>query len=170
MIQNVQQVICTYADFNSYCIDFIKTTNIKFKTIDSRYLHTKNVKASEIYSHESFMEKLKKEDSFLCCTDSKVNAELIYNDFKDDKDCKLIVSGVDEYVNLDSYKKVIFSPKIVYGLDSIMKRPVFTYYKEHTINPANMVQQVSRCRNITHLHYYFSRKNYKRNDKIYCFK
>ena len=110
------------------------------------------------------MEKLKKEDSFLCCTDSKINAELIYNDFKDDEDCILIVSGVDEYVNLDSYKKVIFSPKIVYGLDSIMRRPVYTYYKEHTINPANMVQQVSRCRNITHLHYYFSKKNYKRND------
>ena len=164
MIQNVKQVICTDADINSYCIDFIKTTNIKFKTIDNRYLHNKNVKASEIYSHESFMEKLKKEDSFLCCTDSKINAELIYNDFKDAEDCILIVSGVDEYVNLDSYKKVIFSPKIVYGLDSIMKRPVYTYYKEHTINPANMVQQVSRCRNITHLHYYFSRKNYKRND------
>ena len=94
-----------------------------------RYLHNKNVKASEIYSHESFMEKLKKEDSFLCCTDSKINAELIYNDFKDDEDCILIVSGVDEYVNLDSYKKVIFSPKIVYGLDSIMKRPVLPIIK-----------------------------------------
>ena len=45
-----------------------------------------------------------------------------------------------------------------------MNRPVYTYYKEHTINPANMVQQVSRCRNITQLHYYFSRKTYKRND------
>lgn len=166
LIKNCKQVICTDADINQYCIDFLNYTKIKFTTINNTYLHNKDVCASEIYSHNIFIDKLKSEKSFLCCTDSKVNAELIYKEIngKNDEDCILIVSGVDEYVNLDSHKKVIFSPKIIYGLDSIIERPVYTYYKEHTINPSNMVQQISRCRNITKLQYLFSKKNYIQNN------
>lgn len=164
LIQNCKQVICTDADINIYCIDFLNFCGIKYKTINNTYLHNKDVDAIEIFTHSNFMKNLKKEESFLCCTDSKINAELIYKEFKDDKECVIIVSGVDEYVNLDEYKKVIFSPKIIYGLDSIIKRPVYTYYKEHTISPYMMVQQISRCRNITKLHYMFSKKKYIHND------
>jgi len=166
LIQNCKQVICTDADINQYCIDFLNMSNIKFTTVNNTYLHNKSVCASEIYEHVDFIKKLKSEKSFLCCTDSKENAELIYKEIggKNDDDCILIVSGVDEYCNLDSHLKVIFSPKIIYGLDSVMKRPVYTYYKEHTINPSNMVQQVSRCRNITKLQYLFSKKKYTHNN------
>jgi hypothetical protein len=164
LIKNCKQIICTDADINIYCIDFLNFCDIKYKTINNTYLHNKDVEADEIYTHIDFMNKLKKEESFLCCTDSKINAELIYKEFKDDKDCILIVSGVDEYYNLDEFKKVIFSPKIINGLDSILKRPVYTYYKEHTISPNMMVQQISRCRNITKLHYMFSKKKYRNNN------
>ena len=106
LIKNCKQVICTDADINIYCIDFLNFCGIKYKTINNTYLHNKNVVASEILTHTKFMKMLKKEDSFLCCTDSKVNAELIYKDFKDDEDCILIVSGVDAYTNLDTGKKI----------------------------------------------------------------
>ena len=161
LLKRCKQVICTDADINQYCIDFLNYTEIKYTTINNTYLHNKNVPATEIYDHTEFIKKLKSEDSFLCCTDSKVIAELIYAEIggKGDEECILIVSGVDEYINLDSHKKVIFSPKIVYGLDSVMERPVYTYYKEHTINPSNMVQQISRCRNITKLQYLFTKIN-----------
>lgn len=70
----------------------------------------------------------------------------------------LITSDTDEMINLDKYDFVIFSPKIVYGLDSIKKRPVFGHYKEHTISPKAMIQQIARCRNIEYLRYIFYKK------------
>ena len=61
--------------------------------------------------------------------------------------------------DLDKFDKIIFSPKIVYGLDSQMRRNVFCLFQGHTISAKSMLQQVARCRNITHLYYYFMDKN-----------
>ena len=79
--------------------------------------------------------------------------------------CKFI-----PYHELDKHDKVIFSPKIVYGIDSLMKRPVYAYYKEHTISPRGMIQQICRNRNITEVNYLFTKQSFKYNamtkDKI----
>ena len=72
----------------------------------------------------------------------------------------LITSDTDEMIELDAYDFVVFSPKIVYGLDSIRKRPVFAHYKEHTISPKAMLQQIARCRNIEYLRYIFYKKKF----------
>ncbi len=77
----------------------------------------------------------------------------------------LITSDTDEYVDLDKYDIVVFSPKIIYGLDSVRKRPVYAHYKEHTINPRAMLQQVARCRNIKELVYIFYKKKF--NEETY---
>ena len=81
------------------------------------------------------------------------------------RDVKLITSDNDEYINLDDYDKVIYSPKIVYGLDSSIKRPVYCYYKERTIPPTAMIQQIARCRNIKYLRYTFEIKKVKIEDE-----
>ena len=73
----------------------------------------------------------------------------------------LITSDTDEMIDLDDYDFVVFSPKIIYGLDSQRKRPVYCHYKEHTISPKAMLQQICRCRNITYLRYIFYRKEFK---------
>ncbi len=59
---------------------------------------------------------------------------------------------------------MIFSPKIVYGVDILMKRPVYCYYKEHTIDPRSMVQQICRNRNITEVKYLFTKQSYTYNE------
>jgi hypothetical protein len=74
-----------------------------------------------------------------------------------------ITSDTDEYYNFDDYDKIIYSPKVIYGIDSTMERPVYCFYKEHTINPKKMVQQIARCRNITTLYYHFTKKTYNPN-------
>ena len=53
------------------------------------------------------------------------------------EDVKLITSDLlpDEDVSLDKYDKIIFSPKVIYGLDSVMERPVYGLYKGKTILP-----------------------------------
>jgi len=61
-------------------------------------------------------------------------------------------------MNLDLYNCVIFSPKIVYGLDSLMKREVFCLFMGQTITAKAMAQQVGRCRNIEKLWFYFGNK------------
>jgi len=38
--------------------------------------------------------------------------------------CKFI-----PYHELDKHDKIIFSPKIVYGIDSLMRRPVYAFFK-----------------------------------------
>ena len=73
----------------------------------------------------------------------------------------LITSDTDEMLDLDDFDFVVFSPKIIYGLDSQKERPVYCHYKEHTISPKAMLQQICRCRNITYLKYIFYRKEFK---------
>ena len=69
-----------------------------------------------------------------------------------------IVRDYEGDMNLDNHNRVIFSPKILYGLDSVMTRPVFCIYMEHTITSNKMLQQIARCRNIEKLWYYFPNK------------
>ena len=77
----------------------------------------------------------------------------------------LITSDTDDMIDLDSNDIVIFSPKVIYGLDSTTNRPVFCHYKEHTISPRAMVQQIARNRNIEYLKYIFYKKKF--NNDIY---
>ena len=164
IIDECKQVICTDADINETCLDFLSFTNKKFVIVKNEFLHNKNVEAEEIFDRDTFIIQLQEQDAFLCCCDSKTEAELLFKYFKDDPDCILITSDTDEYINLDSHKKVIFSPKVIYGLDSTMERPVYCYYNEHTIDPPGMLQQISRCRNITYLRYLFTTKEFRANN------
>ncbi len=97
---------------------------------------------------------------------NKIN-KIHYQLYKDSEGLTyaLITSDTDEYVDLDKYDIVVFSPKIIYGLDSVRKRPVYAHYKEHTINPRAMLQQVARCRNIKELVYIFYKKKF--NEETY---
>ena len=113
-----------------------------------------------------------------------VKASIKYED-SDPFTIVLITSDTNEEIELDDYDIVIFSPKIVYGLDSVRKRRVYANYKEHTINPKAMMQQICRNRNITELVYIFhlkafSKENYstfsqieeekKKTDEAFTFK
>ena len=71
-----------------------------------------------------------------------------------------LTSDNDGKVNLDDFDRVIFSPKIIYGLDSTMERAVFCMYEERTISPRGMLQQVARCRRPTELNFIFTRKKF----------
>lgn len=57
--------------------------------------------------------------------------------------------------SIDDFDRVIFSPKIIYGLDGSISRDVYCIYEEQTISPRAMNQQVNRCRNINSLNYVF---------------
>jgi len=167
ILKQCKNYICIDADITDKSIEFIKTfINREYKLIENEYKHNKGVKAYEIQTEELFIEKLKQEKKFLCCCDSASQAEFIAKKLNDES-IILITSKRDEYIDFDKNDKIIYSPKVIYGIDSSMKRPVYAFYKEHTINPKSMVQQVSRCRNINFLYYHFVKKEYKHNPITY---
>lgn len=125
--------------------------------IKNTYKHNAGVKMLEHTQENLFIAKLKKMDKFILCCDSKSVADN-YFDILADPTIKLYTSDHNDELIMDDHKKIIFSPKVIYGLDSTMAREVFCLYKEHTINPKNMWQQLCRCRNIILINYLFTKK------------
>jgi len=163
ILKQCKNFICIDADITNKSVEFIETfINRKYKLFENEYKHNKGVEALEMPECNVFITLLQQEKKFLCCCDSKTQAEYIYNELNDPS-VILITSDTDEYYNFDDYDKIIYSPKVIYGIDSSMERPVYCFYKEHTINPKKMVQQIARCRNITTLYYHFTKKSYNPN-------
>jgi len=167
ILKQCKNFICIDADITNKSLEFIATfIHRKYKLFENEYKHNKGVEAYEIEKCDVFIEKLKKEKKFLCCCDSAQQAEYFKKELNDNS-VICITGNTDEYYNFDDYDKIIYSPKVIYGIDSSMKRPVYCFYKEHTINTKQMVQQIARCRNITNLYYHFVRKEYNHNKITY---
>eukprot|EP01050_Picozoa_sp_SAG11_P014565 SAG11_NODE_1807_length_4228_cov_3.662146_5_plen_402_part_00 len=105
---------------------------------------------------------MKATKKWLCATDSYENALALAKEFPDavliTKDWK------GEVPDFDNYDRIIYSPKVIYGIDSTMEREVFVCYHERTITPPEMYQQLSRCRNILGISYFFMRKQYRKSN------
>lgn len=154
IIEEADLVVGTDADISDNCLMIFKQLGLEYRFIDNQYKHNNNVKATEIRNFDEFMKKLMKEPKFIVCADSKTIVDIMGHKMFEDN-VKVITSETSGRVNLDDYDRVLFSPKIVYGLDSVMKRPVFAYFCQMTITPVAMVQQICRCRNITDITFMF---------------
>ena len=179
LLHKCKLIIGVDADISDICFKFLDNIDIKYNYMKNDYNHNQGVKSSELKSFDNLIQCLKKEKKFLLCCDSaseskhikmllthekrtwtddegEIHTEYILMDNPPNILC--ITGETTEYHNLDDYDKIIYSPKIIYGLDSTMKRPVYCFYKEHTISPPNFLQQISRCRNISYLRYLFYAK------------
>ena len=165
MIANCKQLVAVDADIDSIILNWLKRIRKDIKYINNTKLHNKGVEAIELDQEHILISKLKKEKKFMLCCDSATKAESIWKKLGD-KSVVLItdskINDIQQYVNLDMFDKVIFSPKIIRGIDSQMKRNVYVYYREMTIMPDDMIQQFTRCRNINKLFFIFTRKNFKK--------
>ncbi len=157
IMKQCEAIVCTDADISDNCLLMLKQWNIKYKYVNNTYKHNNNIRAVEVHKFDDFIDRLKDKKKWMCCADSKTMVDIMERMGKD-SGIKSFTSDFSGDIDLDAYDKVIFSPKIVYGLDSVMERPVFCYYKCHTITPAAMVQQVCRNRNITQLYYHFAQE------------
>ncbi len=157
IITQADLVIGTDADISDNCLQVFKQMGVGYRFIDNQYKHNNNVKATEISNFDKFMEKLMAEPKFILCADSKSMVDIMgHKTFKETgQNVKVITSETSGRVDLDAHDRVLYSPKIVYGLDSVMKRPVFAYFCQHTITPVAMVQQICRCRDITSITFMF---------------
>jgi len=179
MMRQADRVICTDADINEISIRYMEMMlkmmecddyKPEFFYIKNEYKHNKGVEAKEIFSFNKFIKAIKKESKWMICCDSKTQADIISFLQEEGEYMLITAEGVyrnstkkwtNETPDLDECNKVIFSPAIVYGLDSVMERPVFCYFKERTISPNAMVQQIARCRKIKYLRYIFTKKSWE---------
>ncbi len=174
--------------FMNYCRAH---TNRPLKLIKNEFEMARGRPAIEHFDLTGFKEELLKEDKYLLATDTKTNALAVFHTWHEltelplnedeqyevggkmypkyellmGRDSKGVVvcltSDNDGMIDLDDFDRVIYSPKIIYGLDSTMRRKVFTMYEERTINPRAMLQQVARCRDPIELRFIFLRKQFK---------
>ena len=152
ILKQCEMIVCSDADISDNSLILLKNWDINYLYINNKYKHNNGINATEINKFDDFMEKLNSEPKFMCCADSKTMVDIVA---RLNKKCKVYTSDHVGDIDLDADDCVIFSPKIVYGLDSIKTRPVFCYYKCMTITPAAMVQQICRNRNITELYFHF---------------
>ena len=188
IFMNAESIIMADADISDITHKFIKyikkfreSQGIKrdFQYIKNTYTHNKNTPSNEFFSSEKLFTKAKKTDKYIFATDSKEQAINIYKQLHTEEKPVLLLIAEDNisvekeiFPKLSEHPRIIFSPKIIYGLDSdgfgIEKEPraVFAYYKEHTISPSNMLQQINRERRITELNYMFEKKEFKESEYI----
>ncbi len=164
LIKNVKKVICVDADISEISLYFMKRVLGDITFIKNTYQHNHNVSTCVENNYKKFVHKIKCQNKFMVACDSAKDCQNLKSELEDlgVKDIKMYIADNDnnEQIEMDKYDKIIFSPRIVYGLDSIMERPVFGLYKGHTIESSAMVQQIARNRNITNLTIYFENKKY----------
>jgi len=168
LLKKCNRFIGTDADINDISIRFLQANDLEHTFIQNNYKHNTGIEAREVFSFNKFIKKVKENKKWLICCDSKTQAEVIAHVNTDyliitsdgwyDSKTKTWVKGLK---SLDSHDRVIYSPAILYGLDSVIERPVFCYYKGHTIDPQKMVQQICRCRNIIKVYYLFAKKEWQ---------
>ena len=162
ILNECEHIVCTDADINFLCFKLFDFLKLKYHYVVNKFKHNQDIKSEEITSEKTFIDMLKSENKYIVCCDSKISCQQLYK-ILDDKTIKLISSDTNEFINLDDYPRVLFTPKIIYGIDSSMVRSVYCYYKQNTISARSMVQQISRCRNITKLRYLFLNKRISNN-------
>ena len=190
VITLAKQVISVDADLTDHTLEFLKFCGRDLNVWNNTFNHYQGVEAVEYYDIEEIIKELKLKEKFMLCMDSKNSALAIFEkhfnkiQLEHTSEKMVIINGVevnkysmtvgqdekgliccitadnDYCPDLDKWDRVIFSPKIIYGLDSTMEREVFCIYKEHTISPKAMIQQISRCRNMLKLNYLFCQKKF----------
>jgi len=159
ILTSAKQLICVDADISDLCFILLDGLNIDYVYRENIYQHNGGKEAEELYTFEQFVNEIKKNDKFLICCDSLDEANRLNKALNDNE---IVVYDGNYKGKIDMSKpKIIITPKVIYGLDSNTEggRAVFAYFKEHTINPTHMGQQISRERNWTKLYFYFPKKD-----------
>ena len=169
VIKEAKQVIATDADMSDMCIKFLKHLRSDCFFVQNQYQNCKNIFAFKYGGSQRknriisvMKQRVKSNTPFVCCTDTKADADMIYHVIMDEsKKDKFILHTSESMADISNInelwdgKFVIYSPKIVYGLDFVPKvaQPVFVVSRGVTISPLNIAQQVARTRKISELHY-----------------
>ncbi len=158
MILTCKQFICVDGDISQtskYLLDYFKLDYQFDIFTKSSY---EGVEVEILYDETQFYDILRSTDVYLFCSDTKKEVKILkkYKVKIGHEDLFCITSDTDmRKVKMDHHKKTAISPKVIYGLNSLMQRIVFCNYTGKTISPSQMVQQICRCRDIKKVYIFF---------------
>ena len=161
ILKDCGRVFMTDADISDPAIEFIESINQdEICYVKNTYNHNQGKPTQEIFSVDELVKLMKETPKWICACDWASYANMLKEAIGDENIIVIDATTTERY-DWDKHDRIIFSPKVIYGLDSTMERPVFCAYKESTIDAGDMLQQINRNRNITKLYYLFERKRCK---------
>lgn len=127
---------------------------------------------------EPIIQLVRQKESILIVSDSKTIIDNIYyhlSVYNEDEDYfRIYTKTTGSFDELEKCNKiwkikcVLFSPKIVYGLDVTIKyRCIFAIYQGNSIDSFSMLQQISRARNTKKVNVLFLLEHYAKNNNNY---
>lgn len=155
-----EAIIATDADIDYATHALFQSLNLPYDFIVNHHLNYAGTPTFEFESLEHLIDHVAPLPKWMIPTDSKKQAKKLYLMMEArGVACTLITSEYRGDCVLDNHERVIFSPKITFGLDSTMERGVYPCYVGKTLNPMHFVQQCCRSRNMTELGFLFVGKN-----------
>jgi len=158
ILADAGKVFMTDADISDPAIEFLESVNQdNICYVKNTYNHNQGKATQELFCVDEMVKLMKETPEWICACDWASYANMLKEAIGDENIIVIDATTTERY-NWDEHKRIIFSPKVIYGLDSTRERPVFCAYKENTIDAGDMLQQINRNRNITKLYYLFERK------------
>lgn len=157
MILTCKQFLCVDADISATSKRFLDYFSLPYKFDVFTKSSYEGVEVEVLYDEAKFYDILRGTDVYLFCSDTKKDVDILQFKLKiGHEDLFCITKDTDmKGVTLDSHPRTGISPKVIYGLNSLLQRIVFCHYTGKTINPSQMVQQICRCRNINKVYIYY---------------
>jgi predicted SpoU family rRNA methylase len=166
MIAECKQFICVDADISITSKNLLDSVRDDYVFYVNEFKNYKGKKVTIINNELEFLELIKGQQKYMIASDSINLVDIWYERLRDvHGDLKKITSEdeIDRNFKLDDFIKIIFSPKIIYGLDSVIPRHVFCIFSGDSISPSAMVQQIARSRNIEQVYIFIVNRTTKKN-------
>ena len=155
ILEQASQVIATDAHITDMCIEYLSSIITEdYKYIVNEYNKFGDIRAKEYTSYDEILDVVRKEDKYIIACDEVTTVEKLKRELQDDE-ILFITKDINDIPKFDDYKKIIYSPKVIYGIDSLMRRKVFLFYTTCSIAADSMYQQMARCRNPIEVNYIF---------------
>ena len=170
ILTNCRGFIMADADVSDNVFDFINNIprdNIHF--IENTYKHNEEIEAIEVNSMNDIIEMINnEEEKFLVCCDIASIAEAIKIKIQDKHpDVELYTADNDIVDDFGTIKKLIISPKVIYGQDSTLDRNVYCIYRGGTIDSEAAKQQICRERKIKKVYIHFENLKIQSHNRKY---
>jgi hypothetical protein len=180
-----KQLVAVDADLQGHSVALLTAWGLDFELWVNTFKHNDHVKAKEYEDQVTMHREMMTHEKWALCCDSASAADAIFIQVDHDGDDPRYTAFNEKYPGIPARcdtkgvvacvtgtkssgtfhmdfgglcDRIIYSPKIVYGQDSQVRRPVYAIMKEHTISARQMLQQVARTRKITSLSFYFLKK------------
>jgi hypothetical protein len=174
IVKKCKKLICCDADVSDSVLEFFDLHVPAEQTVlvTNPFKNYQNINAFHYHDKQRFINKIKscitKDEGFICCFQERgvMNDifNLVYDDSKKDRFLKYSSQEGGEIKNPTlewaGGKFVFISPRVVYGVDfdiPDIASDVFIYMTTKTLGPLEIVQQMTRCRNIKNIHFTLSK-------------